>query len=487
MGERLGMGVDALVEELLSVIERDSSVGMDARGAVPEPESPIRVLVVDDEVAARAAMRRFLERGGFHVETAEGLGDALERLRSGRHDVVVSDVFMPGATGIDLLERLRAEGAGAEVVLVTGHAEVETVLEAMRRGASDLLIKPLTSERLCGAVQHAARLKAVRDEKRRYRERIEELLIRRTQEVREGESRLATIVGESLDGIVVSDREGRILFLNPAARRFLGKRIHEAHDLPLPETVDGQTVREVTLDRPGEPPRTLEVRAVEIPWVRVKALLVVLRDVTALRRAAEERAQALERTLKAVRATAEALASAVEMRDPYTSGHQRRVTMLACAIHEEMGLPPDGLEGLRIAGMVHDLGKLQVPTEILVKPTRLTDLEYRILQGHPRAGHDILKNVDFPWPVARTVLQHHERVDGSGYPDGLSGDSILVEARILGVADVVEAMASHRPYRPALGLEAALVEVSNKAGTLYDADVARACVAVFQRRGFRWS
>lgn len=468
------------------MIEHDT-VGVIGRSENPEPEGPPRILVVDDEAAARATMRRFLERGGFVVETAEGFEDALEKLRSGHHAVVVSDVIMPGATGLDLLERLRAEGAELEVVLVTGHSDVETVLEAMRQGASDLLVKPITPERLCGAVQHALRMKAIRDENRRYRERIEDLLIRRTQEVREGESRLATIVGESLDGTLVSDREGRILFLNPAARRFLNKGVHDLHGLPLPEVLDGQTPKEVTLDRPGEPPRTLEARAAEIPWARRKAILVVLRDMTALRKAAEERARALERTLQAIWATAEALATAVEMRDPYTSEHQRRVTTLACAIHEEMGLPADDREGLRLAGMVHDLGKLQVPTEILVKPARLTDLEYRILQGHARAGYEILKNVDFPWPVATAVLQHHERLDGSGYPDGLAGDAILVEARILGVADVVEAMASHRPYRPSLGLEVALAEVSGNAGTLYDPDVARACIAVFRERGFRWS
>ncbi len=473
-----------MVEKMVSVVGPEALGGCLGEGSHPEP---VRVLVVDDEDPVRFTMQKWLERGGFTVETGTGVAQAIERLQSSQHDVLVSNICMPGATGLDLLERLRAEGSTVEVVLVTGLADVETVLTAMRRGVFDLLIKPVTAEQLCGAVLRAARTKALKDGNRRYRERIEELLIRRTEEAREGESRLATIVAESLDGIVVSDRQGRILFLNPAAGRFLGKRIHEAHDLPLPKIVDGQTVREITLDRPGEPRRRLEVRVAVIRWARREAFLIVLRDVTALRRAAEERAQALERTLKALQNTAEALATAVEMRDPYTSGHQRRVTMLACAIHDEMGLPPDGREGLRIAAMIHDLGKLQVPTEILVKPARLTDLEYRILQGHSRAAYDILKGVDFPWPVARTVLQHHERLDGSGYPDGLSGDAILVEARILAVADVVEAMASHRPYRPALGLDAALAEVSDKAGTLYDADVVRACVAVFRDREFQWS
>ncbi len=460
----------------------------DGPGKDPEEAArPVRVLVVDDEASARAAMKRFLERGAFEVETAEGFEEASDKLGATRFDVVVCDIVMPGRSGLDLLERLRHEAPEVEVVLVTGHANVETVLDAMRRGAGDVLVKPLSAERLCGAVQHAARLKTIKEENRRYREHIEGLLIQRTHEVRESESRLASIVGESVDGIVVTDRSGRILFLNPAARRYLGKHVHEMLGLPLPDTMDGQTTREIRVAGPTGETWVLEVRATTIPWARRRAHLIVLRDVTALTRATEEREKALGRTLKALRETAEVLATAVEMRDPYTSGHQRRVTMLACAIYDEMGLPPDGREGLRIAGMVHDVGKLQVPTEILVKPGRLTELEYRILQGHARAGHNLLKGVDFPWPVARMVLQHHERMDGSGYPDGASGDGILMEARILAVADVVEAMASHRPYRPALGVDTALAEIEAGAGTLYDPDVARSCIVLFRHRGFTWT
>lgn len=465
----------------------ETSGGAQYLGECEPSAHPTHVLVVDDEVQARVAMKRFLERGGFVVEAVGGFQEAVSALRSGHYDVVVSDIYMPpGASGFDLLDHVHSDHEEAEVVLVTGHSNVETVLEAMRKGAADVIVKPVTAERLCGAVQHAASMKAVREENRRYRERIETLLRQRTQEVREGESLLATIVGESLDGIVVSDLEGHILFLNPTARRYLGKTLHQTHDLPLPELLNGSATTEATIEAAGEPRRVLEVRVSPISWAQRKALLLVLRDVTAFRRAFEDRAKALERTLQAIRATAEALANAVEMRDPYTAGHQRRVTHLACAIHEDMGLPEEEREGLRIAGMVHDLGKLQVPSEILVKPGRLTDLEYRLLQGHCRAGYDILKTIDFPWPVAQIVVQHHERLDGSGYPDGLTKDDLLIESRILGVADVVEAMASHRPYRPALGLDAAFAEIEHNAGILYDPDVVHSCIAVFRRRSLRW-
>lgn len=181
--------------------------------------------------------------------------------------------------------------------------------------------------------------------------------------------------------------------------------------------------------------------------------------------------------------TVRAISAIVEVRDPYTAGHQLRVADIACAIAGKMGFSDEQIHGLHVAGVVHDLGKIQIPAEILSKPGRLSDTEYSLIKVHPQAGYDILKGIDFPWPVAEMVLQHHERMDGSGYPQGLKGDAILIEARILCVADVLEAMASHRPYRPGLGVEVALAEIVKGRATLYDKEVVDACVAVF-REGY---
>lgn len=175
-----------------------------------------------------------------------------------------------------------------------------------------------------------------------------------------------------------------------------------------------------------------------------------------------------------------ALAATVERRDPYTAGHQRRVAELAVAIAKRMNLPEIQIEGLYLAGVVHDIGKIQVPAEILSKPGRLTEPEFAIIKQHPQSGCEILNTITFPWPIAPIVLQHHERVDGSGYPFGLVGGDILLEARILAVADVVEAMSSHRPYRPGLGLDAALEEIVRYSGQHYDAQIVAACVALFR-------
>jgi putative nucleotidyltransferase with HDIG domain len=187
----------------------------------------------------------------------------------------------------------------------------------------------------------------------------------------------------------------------------------------------------------------------------------------------------------ALAGTVNALSQLSETRDPYTAGHQRRVAALACAIGWRMGLDSEAMEFLRIAGLLHDIGKMSVPAEILVKPSSLTSAEYSLLKAHPEVGFTILESADVPGKVAAIVLQHHERLDGSGYPNGIRGDAVVLEARILGVADVVEAMSSHRPYRAALGIDAALREVTSGVGSVYDADVVAACVAVFAD-GFAW-
>ena len=184
--------------------------------------------------------------------------------------------------------------------------------------------------------------------------------------------------------------------------------------------------------------------------------------------------------------TMEALATIVEFRDPYTASHQQRVTQLACAIAKVMELPEDTITGLYLAGLIHDIGKVSVPSEILCNPNGLSSDEFNIIKMHPAVGYEVLKGLDLPWPVAQIVYQHHERLDGSGYPLGLSGKDILLEARILAVADVVEAMASHRPYRPSLGLDRALSEIVKHKGKLYDPEVTDACLRVFRDLAFEF-
>jgi HD-GYP domain-containing protein (c-di-GMP phosphodiesterase class II) len=182
-----------------------------------------------------------------------------------------------------------------------------------------------------------------------------------------------------------------------------------------------------------------------------------------------------------------AFAATIESRDPYTAGHQRRVAELTVAIARDLDLPEEDIRGLQLAATIHDLGKIHIPAEILSKPGRLTPLEYELIKTHSEAGYEILKDIAFPWPIAELVLQHHERINGSGYPRGLQGEQISVGARILAVADTVEAMSSHRPYRPGFGIDAALKEIAKNRGRLYDPSATDACIKLFREKRFAFS
>jgi putative two-component system response regulator len=225
--------------------------------------------------------------------------------------------------------------------------------------------------------------------------------------------------------------------------------------------------------------------------VRIAEFIARLRRVLVERRGKADRKKALDelqlnldKLQHAMEGIVQAISVAVEMRDPYTAGHQQRVADLACAIAREMNLAEDEIYGLRMASVIHDLGKITVPDGILSKPGHLSGLEYELIKNHVQAGYDILKPIEFPWPLADIILQHHERLDGSGYPQGLTGDAILKGARILAVADVFETMASHRPYRPSLGLDKALDEIREKSGKLYDAEVAAICIRLIEEKVF---
>jgi HD-GYP domain-containing protein (c-di-GMP phosphodiesterase class II) len=228
-----------------------------------------------------------------------------------------------------------------------------------------------------------------------------------------------------------------------------------------------------------------ELNAAVIQWKGKPATLLFLTNITERKRADEELKQTLESLRKAVGATIQTMVSAVEMRDPYTAGHQLRSANLACAIATEMGLPQEKIDGIHMAGSIHDIGKLSIPAEILSKPTKLTNIEYSLIKEHSLSGYEMLKNVESPWPLAQIVYQHHERMDGSGYPRNLKGDEILMEARIMAVADVVESMASHRPYRPSLGIDVALEEIEKNRGSLYDDAVVDACLKLFREKGYQ--
>ena len=219
---------------------------------------------------------------------------------------------------------------------------------------------------------------------------------------------------------------------------------------------------------------------------KITGIISLSKDITVQRKSEQKLKTTYQRLKKTMDATIDTMSRIIEAKDPYTSGHQHRVCQLTVPLARELGLPEDKIEGIRIASLIHDIGKIGLPTEILSKPTKLTDIEFSLIKGHSQIGYNILKSIDFPYHVAQIVLQHHERMNGSGYPKKLKGDKILLEARIIGIVDVVEAMSSFRPYRPELGVDKALEEISKNRGILYDPEVVDACLKLFKEKGFKF-
>lgn len=279
------------------------------------------------------------------------------------------------------------------------------------------------------------------------------------------------IYGTLFSGLFPAEAIGDIQTrLNELSRRIPVTFIEEKRNLPSGGTVWQRWMFKGIFDASGDLVRILGVG----------------KDVTRVKMVEKELKSSIEDLEKNFEATINGMGKIIEIKDPYTAGHQQNVALLARRIAEEMGLPQDTVETVYYASLVHDIGKIQIPSEILNKPGKLNDLEYSLVKNHPHQSSVILNTVDFPWPIADIVAQHHERMDGSGYPEGLEGDQIVMEARIMGVADVVEAMTAHRPYRISLGLEKALEEIHTYSGILYDPQVVRACIDLFRVKDFRF-
>ncbi len=550
-----------------------------------------RVLCVEDNSLDRGLIRHALEKEADNFEMIEAVDREMfeKLLNEGEFDMVLTDFNILGFEGIEVLRGVKERHPDIPVIIVTGTGSEEIAVQALKEGAEDYIIKdPRHIAQLPGTILRVMDAKETRNR------------------LRKREANVSAISGNVADGVVVVDRQGYVVFSNPAAGSLFGSSPEELVGTVFEYPVGDSRFFEIDLPRRAGGPGTAEMRISETEWdgencsiiamrditdrkrseqllkeseernrkilrsamdgiwiediqghlldvndaycrmsgyseqellnmsisdleaaesaadveehiKNIKArgedrfetlqrrkdgsiydvevstvyipgepgqIVAFLRDITDRKRAEEELLRTAESLNIALTGTIRAMSRIVDLRDPYTAGHQKRMADLAGAIAEEMGMDEERADFIRLAGSIHDIGKISVPAEILSKPAKLSETEFNLVRVHPQTGYDMLKDVDFPWPIADVILQHHERFDGSGYPNGLKGDEMLPEARILAVADVVESMASHRPYRATLGLDSALEEIEKNRGVLYTPAVVDACIGLFRHKGY---
>ncbi len=489
------------------------------------------IMVVEDESIISMEIQERLHSMGYRICATSSTGEGAVRKAAETHpDLVLMDIMLKnGMDGIEASKLIRSRFS-IPVVYLTAYADQKTLERARATEPYGYLLKPFEDRVLYATIEMAL-----------YKHMME-------SKVRESEQRYETTLRCIADSVIVTDTTGIITYINPIAeattgwtqKEAIGKHLTDVYSIitedsrspienPLLRTIREKQI--VTLEHPSllvaRDGREIPVDDSAAPILdengKVIGAVLGFRDITERRQAevalkashsmlelrvreqtadlvttneelqeeirqrqktSEQLEQSLKKVEKTMEATIRVISMAVEARDRYTAGHQRRVTQLACAIAKEMNLSSEQTATIRNAGLLHDLGKIYIPTEILSKPGRLTDIEFTMIRTHPMAGYDIVKTIEFPGNTAELVLQHHERLDGSGYPRGLHKKQILLESRILAVSDVVEAMASHRPYRPALGIDKALEEISEKRNSLYDPDVVDACLRLFRSGNF---
>jgi len=360
--------------------------------------------------------------------------------------------------------------------------EAERIIEALRNGEVDAIVGRNAIAML-------------------YLEKVEQTLHEGETALIESEKKYSTLFHSSVDSIFIHDIQGNILDANKTALKQFGYSLAEIQKITVRDLVPssaqdkanrmlekvakkGHAQFEIDfLTRDGEA-FIGEVSANILELDDAPVIQGVVRDISERVQVREALEESREQLRTSLIGTVVAVSKAVGARDPYTAGHQQRVSQLSRAIAQEMGLDAEWIEGVRMGASIHDIGKIYLPAEILSKPTKLGEMEYELVKSHAQVGYDILKDIAFPWPVADIAHQHHERLDGSGYPQGLKDNEICLEARIVAVADVVEAMASHRPYRPALGIDVALEEIETHRGTWFDSEVVDACLNLFREKKF---
>lgn len=485
-----------------------------------------KLLIVEDNRQSRYLLQLLLTTHGFTVAAAANGAEALEQARGAPPDMIISDILMPVMDGFALCREWKADERLRHIPFVfytATYTDPQDEDFALRLGAARFIVKPSepddflamlreviaipqTGQDLTGSAPQEDDAVFYKEYNQTLVRKLEDKMLELKQEnlkVQKSENFLRDVLQTTPSAVFSVDSERIITSWNPMAEKITGYSAAEVLGKKC-SVIESPTCREgcrLFDDRVEKPGKYRECIIIckdgrELTTLKnfdllsgsaeeTKGGVESFIDITDHKQMEMERQQASNRLRQALGGTIQALSTASEARDPYTSGHQRRVADLARAIAVEIGLATEQIDGLRMAGTIHDIGKISVPTEILSMPRKLTVLEFSLIKTHAQNGYEILKDIEFPWPIARMVLEHHEKIDGSGYPQGLTGDKLLLESRIIAVADVVEAMASHRPYRPGLGIDAALEEIAVNRGILYDAEVVATCLKLFRNGGYQ--
>lgn len=488
-----------------------------------------KILIVDDNENSLYMLETLLKGHGAEVISARNGKEALEKALQDPPELVISDILMPVMDGFTLCRIWKSEEKLKHIPFVFYTATYTDPRDeefALSLGADRFLIKPqdpdvfinLLQEVIEEALKKEKKVRNPLGEEMEFFRKYNEVLFRKlekkmldleiaNEKLRITEEQYRLCFENVRDIILTIDKQGTITSITPSLEKTIGYKVEDfigrnftCLEKILPPDSFKEALDDLKRVLSGE---SLEVKV--YPFItasgtlkygeiivspllnrgNVIGVICVARDITERFEKDKKLREALENLNKLMKSTIQVIMSAIESRDPYTAGHQMRVAHLSQAIAIKMRLPQDKIDAIYVAGSIHDIGKISIPVDILVKPSKLSELEFLLVKEHARVGYEILSRVESPWPLAEIIYQHHERMDGSGYPRGLKDDQILLEARILAVADVVEAMASHRPYRPRLGIDAALKEIEEKRGILYDAEVVNACLQLFREDGYQ--
>jgi len=438
------------------------------------------ILIIDDNEDIRKSLKIIFNRKGYKIDTVGTAQEALKKAHKKYFNIALIEFKLSDMEGTILLSKLKELYPKMICLIITAYAFLQNARMAERINADGYFIKPLIIEDVLYRIEKI--LKEQRVDKK----------------LKESEEKYRALFENTGTATMIIEEDGTISMINTQGEKLSGYSKEEIEnkikwtDFVIPEDMEKMKKYHIARRKAGENSTTeYEFHFIDRKskikniFLKVgvmpgsKKSIASLIDIT-------ENKKAEKRLKKTMDAAVDTMSRIIEAKDPYTSGHQKNVSQLATFIAREMKLPQDKIEGVRIASLIHDIGKIGLPTEILSRPTKLTDIEFTLIKGHPQIGYDILKSIDFSYPIAQIVLQHHERLNCSGYPNNLRGDEIMLEAKIIGVADVVDAMSSFRPYRPALGIEKALEEITQNKGILYDPEVVDICLSLFKEREFKF-